>query len=127
MKKMYFGALDCPCPTRFNKSWITYYIRHIKQLTKVSYKERLATKTAHHVYVFFSAILQFQNLKSISLIDIVSDLHRSLLNMTLSSKALLYLLAQLADIEVRLSTDASEKVQLAGLVGVFYNAREMLE
>lgn len=76
---------------------------------------------------FFSAILQFQNLKSISLIDIVSDLHRSLLNMTLSSKALLYLLAQLADIEVRLSTDASEKVQLAGLVGVFYNAREMLE
>jgi len=54
---------------------------------------------------------------------ITGDLH---CNGGLFLQVLAYLLEKMADIEYQLSTGAAERVQLAGLVGVFYNSRELL-
>ena len=74
----------------------------------------------------YSTILAIQRDVGLSLIDILTYLHELVLRTGMPDAVLRYLLAEMADAEYRLAGAASERIQLAGVVGMFARAKEMI-
>ena len=65
--------------------------------------------------------------KGLALVDIVTKLSEFVVNLDVKQPLnLARLVASLADLEQRLSLGTSEKLQLAGLVGIFVQCRQGL-
>lgn len=67
-----------------------------------------------------------QTEKGLALQDIITQLHILVLTIQLPSESKAYLLEQLSDIEARLSSSGSEKMNLGATVGCFQLVRELL-
>ena len=74
----------------------------------------------------YSIIIGIQRDVGLSLIDIITYLHELVLRTGMPDAVLRYLLAEMADAEYRLAGAASERIQLAGVVGMFARAKEMI-
>jgi replication factor C subunit 3/5 len=64
--------------------------------------------------------------KGISLIDIITNIHEVILRTSFPPNVLAYILAELAAAEGRLAAGTSEKIQLAGFVGIFQHVKAMV-
>ena len=62
-----------------------------------------------------------------SLIEVVAEIHRRLAAISMPTVVRCSLHADLADLEYRVAQGCSEKLQLAGLVGAFAEAREKIK
>ena len=72
----------------------------------------------------FKNIRQMQQLRGHSLADLLRGVYELTRKLSLSQESLAYLVECMADIEYRLSSGCSEKVQLSSLVGAFIMVRE---
>jgi replication factor C subunit 3/5 len=59
--------------------------------------------------------------------DVITELHRRLASIEIPVQARLRLHANLADIEYRLAQGGTEKIQIAGLIGSFFEARNLMK
>ena len=75
--------------------------------------------------VAYEKMLKKVKLEGYSVTDLVTHLHREVLQVQMPSKAMIFLLDKLSDIEHHLSYGASEKLQLGSLVGAFQIAKEI--
>ncbi|OQV24040.1 Replication factor C subunit 5 [Hypsibius exemplaris] len=69
---------------------------------------------------------ELRTMKSYAVQDILEDVHDYLADLELPGPVRIYLLEKLADIEYRISSGCSEKLQLSSLVACFFTARNML-
>eukprot|EP00051_Salpingoeca_urceolata_P001373 m.40468 g.40468 ORF g.40468 m.40468 type:complete len:342 (-) comp11369_c0_seq1:55-1080(-) len=69
--------------------------------------------------VAFERILELKDLKGLALQDIVYDIHEFAQRIEFPPQIRIFLLEKLAEIEERLVSGTSEKIQLASLVGIF--------
>jgi len=75
----------------------------------------------------FKKIHDLKTVRGIALADIMSEVHLYLEKIDFPPSVRIYLLKEMAELEYRLAIGTSEKLQLAALVGIFYNARSMVE
>jgi replication factor C subunit 3/5 len=75
----------------------------------------------------FRKIFDLKTRKGIALADIMSEVHMYLEKIDFPPTVRTYLLKEMAELEYRLAIGTSEKLQLGALVGIFYNARSMVE
>eukprot|EP00981_Chlorochromonas_danica_P009026 scaffold2430_cov182-Ochromonas_danica.AAC.1 len=61
-----------------------------------------------------------------ALMDIVSEVSKVVTRLDLPDKALVFLLNQLSNIELRLSHGGNERLQLGALIGAFIVFRDMM-
>lgn len=64
-----------------------------------------------------------QTYKGLALQDILTEVHLFVIRMQLSAEIRIDVLDKLAEMEYRLSTGTSEKINLGALVGTFQRAR----
>ncbi|OMJ77241.1 hypothetical protein SteCoe_23189 [Stentor coeruleus] len=60
-----------------------------------------------------------------SLCDILRELHKNLAQITFPEKMKMFLIKRMAEVEMRLSQGANEKIQLGSLIGAFIEARNL--
>ena len=72
-----------------------------------------------------SDVQRMKTEKGIALVDILQDLVPIVNRMDLANDVKIYLAEKLSDLEYRLASGTNERMQLAGLVGVFAVARSM--
>lgn len=75
-----------------------------------------------------NAFLTFMNLKtdkSLSLDDIIRDLHKQVMETKFTENMKMFLVCRLSEIEYRLAKGANEKVQVASVVGAFIEVRNI--
>ncbi len=65
--------------------------------------------------------------KGLSLLDIITEVHKMVHRLELPQKVKIHLLIKLADLEQRLMGGASEKIQLGSLLAAFQQARQMIK
>lgn len=74
----------------------------------------------------YSNIVQVKMAKGLALQDILTEIHAYIHRIELPVSVRLQLLTKMADIEYRLASGASERIQLGALVAVFQNARDLI-
>jgi len=74
----------------------------------------------------FNNILKLKMEKGLALADVIREVHSYASRLELHQDVFINLLVTLADVEYRLATGGSEKVQLGALVGAFQLARESI-
>ena len=74
----------------------------------------------------YATLAAIQRDQGLSLIDIITYLHELVLRTGMPDRTLRFLLAELADAEYRLAGAGTERIQLAGLVGMFAQAKAMV-
>ena len=78
------------------------------------------------IHEAYQTVFTIQRTAGLSLVDILTSLHELVLRTQMPESVLRYLLAELADAEYRLAGAGSERIQLAGVVGMFAKAKEMV-
>lgn len=68
-------------------------------------------------------IMQVKQAKSLALEDILSELHRAVIETKFTEEMKIFLICRMAEIEYRLSQGCYEKVQTAALAGAFIEVR----
>ena len=71
----------------------------------------------------FHTFLALKQEKSLALEDIVRDLHKCIMETAWDEEMKMFLIGRLAEIEFRLAAGASEKAQIASVVGAFIEVR----
>ncbi|KAF6206890.1 hypothetical protein GE061_018126 [Apolygus lucorum] len=74
----------------------------------------------------YNMIHQLQINKGLALTDILQEVHNYIHRIELPSEVLIELLEKMADLENRLTSGTSEKLQLGSLVGIFHIARSKI-
>lgn len=74
----------------------------------------------------YKRVNQLKVAKGLALQDILSEVHFYVIRLAVSQTVKIILLEKMADIEYRLSSGASEKLQLGALIGAFTSARQMI-
>ncbi|GAU87590.1 hypothetical protein RvY_00415 [Ramazzottius varieornatus] len=69
---------------------------------------------------------ELRTMKSYAAQDVLQDIHSYLADLDLPAEVRILLLEKMADIEYRLSSGCSEKIQLSSLVAAFFIARNLL-
>jgi len=72
------------------------------------------------------AISDLKIRKGLALQDILSDVHQYVHRLEIPSHVKIILLEKMADLEYRLASGASEKIQLSSLIGVFQHVKDMM-
>jgi replication factor C subunit 3/5 len=85
----------------------------------------LAWLLNHPFVEAFRNIADMQTANGISLVDVVECLHDLVLKVQFPPRVLAYVLDKLSDVEYRLASGVSERLQLGSLVGLFQVAKEM--
>ncbi|CAG8605033.1 2050_t:CDS:10 [Paraglomus brasilianum] len=67
----------------------------------------------------YSKIMRLKTEKGLALQDVIFEVYKDVVKYKLSKKARVYLLEKLAEIEYRLTTGASEKIQVTAMLGAF--------
>lgn len=73
---------------------------------------------------FGSDVSKLQTTKGLALQDIISEVHMYALKIEFPPQLRIFLLDRLAEIEFRLSSGASEKINLGSLIGAFQFIRD---
>jgi replication factor C subunit 3/5 len=60
-----------------------------------------------------------------SLTDIIRELHKTIMKIKFPEKMKMFLIKRIAEIEMRLSQGANEKIQLGALIGAFVESRQL--
>ena len=84
----------------------------MKSLLKDSMKDAVAT------------FMEIKDSKSLTLDDLVKELHKAVMSEALSKKRKMYLVIQLAEIDNRISIGCNEKIQVKSIVGAFIFSRQ---
>ena len=71
----------------------------------------------------FEIFMKLKTEKSLSLDDIVRDLHKQVMDTNFTENMKMFLICRLSEIEYRLAKGANEKVQVASVVGAFIEVR----
>ncbi len=77
--------------------------------------------------VAYKNILTLKTLKGLSLLDVLTEVHKFVHMLELPQRVKMHLLIKMADLEQRLMGGASEKIQLGSLLAAFHQAREMVK
>ncbi|KAJ3055953.1 hypothetical protein HK097_008662 [Rhizophlyctis rosea] len=75
----------------------------------------------------YAAVQRLKTEKGLALSDIITELYNTVMAMELLPSCRVLLLDRMAEIEHRLSTGCTEKIQLAALIGVFRNVVDLTE
>ena len=73
----------------------------------------------------FNAILAIKLEKSLSVDDIVRDVHKQVMSTNMTDEMKMFVVNRLAEIEYRLAQGSNEKVQIASVVGSFIEIRSI--
>lgn len=76
--------------------------------------------------IAYQNINKLKTLKGLALQDILNQVHLYIHRIEFSPNVKIYLLDKMADIEYRLSSGTSEKIQMSSLIAVFHIARNMV-
>ena len=71
----------------------------------------------------FAQILSLKTQKSLSVDDIVREIHREIMMTEMTDDMKMFVINRLAEIEYRLAQGSNEKVQIASMVGSFIEIR----
>ena len=71
----------------------------------------------------FKTFTDIKEKESLTLEDLVSDLHQAVMKTDMRNEMKIFLVTRLADIEQRIAIGCSEKLQVASIVGAFIEAR----
>jgi len=74
----------------------------------------------------FNQVQDIKTTKSLALVDIVQRVHLSIMKLKLDAKVKIFLLSKLGDLEKRLAAGSSESIQLASLVSIMHQARQLI-
>ncbi|KAL8594455.1 Replication factor C (RF-C) subunit [Nucella lapillus] len=74
----------------------------------------------------YNNILQMKTLKGLALQDILTEVHTYIHRVDLPVNVQIHLLVKMADIEYRLASGTSERIQQSGLVAAFQSARDLI-
>ncbi|XP_072921568.1 replication factor C subunit 5 [Hemitrygon akajei] len=74
----------------------------------------------------YKNIMELKTLKGLALHDILTEVHTFVHRVDLPSSIRIHLLIRMADIEYRLASGTSEKIQLSSLIAAFQVARDMV-
>ena len=77
--------------------------------------------------VAYTNIQDLKAVKGLSLVDILTEIHTYVHKLDLPSSVRIHLLIKLSELEQRLLTGASEKIQLGSLLAAFQVTREMIQ
>ena len=70
-------------------------------------------------------VWQVKTNKSLSLEDVITELHRGIMDTQYHEEAKMFLISRLAEIEYRLAQGSNEKTQVGSLVGAFIEVRTL--
>eukprot|EP00494_Astrolonche_serrata_P006551 UN06575 len=73
-----------------------------------------------------STITEIMEAGGIALADVISILHKKVLRAKISADAKMYLLSEFGDLECRLANAASDSIQIAAFVGMFFITKTMM-
>jgi replication factor C subunit 3/5 len=73
----------------------------------------------------FETFMNIKTEKSLSLDDILRDLHKQVMETKFTENMKMFLVCRLSEIEYRLAKGANEKVQVASVVGAFIEVRNI--
>jgi len=74
----------------------------------------------------FEVFMTIKTTKSLSLDDIVRDLHAQVMSTQFTEQMKMFLVCRLSEVEFRLTKGANEKVQIASIVGAFIEVRNIM-
>ncbi|CAG8585166.1 4628_t:CDS:2 [Paraglomus occultum] len=72
-----------------------------------------------NIFRSIKEIMRLKTEKGLALQDVIFEVYKDVVKYKLSKKARVYLLEKLAEIEYRLTTGASEKIQVTAMLGAF--------
>ncbi|ESO97856.1 hypothetical protein LOTGIDRAFT_152961 [Lottia gigantea] len=74
----------------------------------------------------YKNLLEIKTAKGLALQDVLSEIHQYVHRIELPMKVKLHLLEKMADIEYRLASGTSEKIQMSSMIAAFQSARNLI-
>uniref|UniRef100_A0A915KTB0 Activator 1 subunit 5 n=1 Tax=Romanomermis culicivorax TaxID=13658 RepID=A0A915KTB0_ROMCU len=90
------------------------------------YRPAILEDLVAHKDIVATTIAELKTAKGLALQDILTEVHVYVHRLELPAYVKIYIFEKMSDIEHRLSTGSSEKIQLSALISTFYTARNSI-